>query len=127
MGKKESSKSIIGENSSFQGKFYIPGELQIDGKFEGASLFVDTLIVSKKGKIKSNIKANNIIVEGIVVGNLTAKNRIMLLPTAKILGNIKTPELIIQHGVVLEGKCTILHDIEKSPQELISKLYEEKS
>lgn len=123
---KESAKSIIGENSFFQGKIYIQGELQVDGKFEGASLFIDTLVVTKKGKIKSNVKANNSVVEGIVVGNITAKNRVMLLPTAKILGNIKTPEMIIQHGVILEGKCTILQDIEKSPTELITKLYDEK-
>lgn len=127
MAKKESSKSIIGENSFFQGKFYIPGELQLDGKFEGNTLFIDTLTVNKKGKAKSNIKANNVLIEGIVIGNITAKNSIMLISSAKILGNIRTPELNIQHGVILEGKCTILHDIEKSPQDLITKLYEEKT
>ncbi len=126
MGRKE--LSIIGENSFFQGKLYVQNELQIDGRFEGNSLFIDILTVSKKGKVKSNIKANTVMIEGIVIGNITAKNSIMLLPSARVLGNIKTPELIIQNGVVLEGKCTILRDdVEKSPEELIAKLYEEKS
>ncbi len=126
MGRKE--LSIIGENSFFQGKFYIQDELQIDGRFEGTALFTDTLVIGKKGKVKSDINANNVMIEGIVIGNIAAKNSIMLLPSARVLGNIKTPELIIQNGVVLEGKCTISSDdLEKSPQELITKQYEEKS
>lgn len=127
MARKEGTKTIIGENSFFEGKFYINGELQVDGKFEGTSLFIDTLHVTNKGRIKTNIKANNVIVEGIVIGNIVANNRVLLLPTARVLGNIKTPELIIQHGVVLEGKCTILNDLEKSPQSLITKWYEDKA
>jgi len=126
MARKE--LTVIGANSFFNGKIYIQNELQIDGKFEGAVLHIDTLTVSKKGKVKSDIKANNVMIEGIVIGNITAKNSIMLLPTARVLGNIKTPELIIQNGVVLEGKCTILkEEMERSPQELISGLYEEKT
>lgn len=127
MPRTEGTKTVIGENSFFEGKFYINGELQVDGKFEGTSIFIDTLVVTQKGRVKSNIKANNVIIEGIVIGNISAKNRIMLFPSARILGNIKTPELIIQKGVVLEGKCTILHDEEKTPTELITKLYDEKS
>ncbi len=126
MAKKENDKSIIGENSFFEGKFSIDGELQVDGKFEGRSVFIDILHITKKGKIKSNVNVNNAIIEGIIIGNINAKNKVMLLSSAKVLGNIRTPELIIQNGVVLEGKCTILNNVEQSPHELISKLYEEK-
>lgn len=123
---RESTKTVIGPGSFFEGKFYVNGELEVQGKFEGASLFIDTLVIDKRGKIKSNVKANNVVVEGIIIGNIQARNRVMLLPTAKVLGNIKTPELIIQNGVILEGKCTILNDLEKSPSELVGKLYDEK-
>ena len=104
MAKRESAKSVIGENSFFEGKFYISGELQVDGKVEGTSLFIDTLNVTKKGKVKSDIKVNNAIVEGIIMGNIAANSRVALLPTAKVLGDITTTELIIQHGVMMEGK-----------------------
>ena len=126
MGKKEPSKTIIGKNSFFQGKFYINGELQVEGKFEGVSLNVDHLHIKPTGKIKANIKTNTAVVEGIIVGNLTAKSRIMLLPTARILGNVKTPELIIQKGVILDGKCSISNDLEHPASDLINKLYEGK-
>jgi cytoskeletal protein CcmA (bactofilin family) len=47
----------------------------------------------------------------------------MLLPTARVLGDIRTPELIIQNGVVLEGKCVISTTTEKSVRDLIMSEY----
>jgi len=101
--------STIGANSFFEGKYAVKGSLKIDGKFEGESLYVDQLMVGPGGKVKTDINATSVVVEGIVVGNIAATSRILLLATARVLGDIKTPELIIQDGVVLEGKCTISH------------------
>jgi len=47
----------------------------------------------------------------------------MLLPTAKIYGDIKTPELIIQNGVILEGRCMISNDLKHSAKEIIETEY----
>ena len=41
------------------------------------------------------------------------------MPTARILGDIKTPELIIQNGVILEGRCTISNDLKSSARDSI--------
>ena len=57
---------------------------------------------------------------------VTSSRRILLLSTARVLGDIKTPELIIQDGVILEGRCTISHvQIENTP-EYIQGLYNRK-
>ena len=63
------------------------------------------------------------IVEGLVIGNISATGRVMLMPTAKVLGDIKTPELIIQNGVILEGRCTIANDLKVSSKDLIDAEY----
>ena len=63
------------------------------------------------------------IVNGIVIGNINASRRILLLSTARVLGNIKTPELIIQDGVILEGKCTISHAKIENTKEYLETLY----
>jgi cytoskeletal protein CcmA (bactofilin family) len=101
------ANSAIGEESRFEGRFAIRGSLRIDGKFEGQTLHVDQIQIGPKGRAKANIVAGSVVVEGIVIGNIEASHRILLLSTARVLGDIKTPELIIQDGVVLEGKCTI--------------------
>lgn len=118
------ANNVIGENSYFSGKFLINGSLRIDGRFEGKYLQADQLYIGPNGKIKTNINAVSVIVEGLVIGNINATNRVLLMPTAKILGDIKTPELIIQNGVILEGRCTIANDLKISAKDLIDNEYE---
>ncbi len=117
--------SLIGENSFFSGNIHLTGQLRVEGKYEGSTLHIEHLTVGKSGKVKSNIFADIVIVEGLIVGNIEAKTRVMLMPTAAIYGDIKTPELIIQNGVILEGKCTISPNLSKNIKEIIEKRYNE--
>jgi cytoskeletal protein CcmA (bactofilin family) len=118
------ASNVIGENSYFTGTFIINGSLRIDGRFEGKYLQADQLYVGRGGKIKTNINAVSVIVEGLIIGNINASSRILLMPTAKVYGDIKTPELIIQNGVVLEGRCTIANDLRSTAKDLIESEYE---
>jgi cytoskeletal protein CcmA (bactofilin family) len=115
--------TTIGEQSVFEGRFAVRGSLRVDGTFEGQALVVDQLAVGPKGRVRAGITATSVVVEGIIIGNIAASRRILLLATARVLGDLKTPELIIQDGVVLEGKCTISHvQIENTPR-YIESLY----
>jgi cytoskeletal protein CcmA (bactofilin family) len=101
--------TCIGPGSFFEGTLIVKGNLRIDGKFEGKTLVVDQLQVGQKGRVRTTVEAASVVVEGIVIGNIQASRRILLLATARVLGDLRTPELIIQDGVILEGKCTISH------------------
>jgi cytoskeletal protein CcmA (bactofilin family) len=116
--------TTIGKDSRFEGRFSIRGTLQIDGRYEGDRLSVDNLSVGPTGRVRTAITAANVVVEGVVIGNITATNRVLLLPTAKVLGDIRTPELIIQNGVILEGKCSISHPRTGSARTLIEEAYD---
>jgi len=101
--------SLIGVGSFFEGTLAVKGNLRIDGKYEGKTLLADQLQVGQKGRVRTNIEAASVVVEGMVIGNIAASRRILLLATARVLGDLRTPELIIQDGVILEGRCTISH------------------
>ena len=120
------AKTTIGENSTFEGRFMVRGNLRIDGIFEGKALVVDQLQIGEKAKVRTNINASSVVVEGLVIGNIIATRRILLLSTARVLGDLKTPELIIQDGVVLEGRCTISHIRIQDTRTYIESLYERK-
>ena len=116
------SNSIIGEGSYFKGEFTLKGTLRVDGCYEGDKLEVDNVIIGQTGKVKSNIKSIAAVIEGIVVGNIEASSRVMLMPTSRVLGEIRTPELIIQNGVMLEGLCVIAPNPQTNPKETILSL-----
>ena len=120
------ANSTIGGTSFFDGQFAIKGSMKIDGKFEGSILLVDQLQIGLNARVKTNISATSGVVEGIIIGNISATRRILLLSTARVLGNIKTPELIIQDGVVLDGRCTISHFKVKNTRQYIESLYDKK-
>ncbi len=120
------ANSMIGEDSFFEGRFVVKGNMRIDGVFEGKALQVDQLQIGAKAKVKTNIGATSVVVEGLVIGNIAATRRILLLSTARVLGDLKTPELIIQDGVILEGRCTISHVRIDDTRAYIESLYERK-
>jgi len=119
------ANSVIGEQSIFEGRFAVQGSLRIDGKFEGEALYVDQLHVGPKARVKTDIHSTSVVVEGVVMGNISASRRVLLLTTARVLGDLRTPELIIQEGVILEGKCTIGHTENGDTKRFIQALYEE--
>ncbi len=99
------SENIIGTNSFFKGKLKPKGNLHIDGKYEGDLIEANLLTIGLTGKVRSDIVADSIIIEGVVIGKIKAKILILLLSTAKVLGDIEAPELIMQNGVLYEGHC----------------------
>ena len=65
----EDANSRIGRSSRFEGKFAVKDSLKIDGKFEGDALIVDKVSIGPRGKVKTNIHASSVVVEGILIGN----------------------------------------------------------
>ena len=118
------ANTTIGENTTFQGRCAIDGNLRIDGRFVGPLLEVEQLYVGSSGKVRTEIFANIVVVEGVVVGNITAQSRVLLLSTARVLGDLSTPELIIQDGVILDGACSIGRMHGDSARRFIRALYE---
>ena len=123
MASRDSLNSTIGEGSSFEGKFYISGSLRIDGKFEGEIKTDDELVVGESGKVKTNIEARSVVVAGTVVGNITAREDVKLLETAKVLGDVTAPAISIQHGVIMQGTVKITGNAKKDPRAAVEESF----
>jgi cytoskeletal protein CcmA (bactofilin family) len=116
--------TTIGEGSMFEGRCAVHGNLRVDGHFLGPALQVDQLYVGATGRVKTEIVANIVVVEGIVVGNITASSRVLLLATARVMGDLTAPELIVHDGVILDGNCSIGQVHGEHARRLIRDLYE---
>ena len=101
------NNSVIGENSVFEGRFYVSGSILIEGKFDGEIKTEDQLTVGPTGKVKTDIYARKVTVAGTLIGNITASEEVDLLENGKILGNINTPKLNVESGVLIQGMVTI--------------------
>lgn len=97
--------ALLGRGSEFEGKLTFEGTVRIDGKFTGSIVTGDVLVVGEGAKIGAEISCGTIIVHGEVTGNIRAKNLVELHHPAKMRGNIETPSLMIEKGVLFEGQA----------------------
>lgn len=77
----------------------------MNGQFRGELVSADTLLVGVEGDVEAALQAGVAIISGIIRGNITARERVELRSTARIYGNIVTPILVLEEGVVIDGQC----------------------
>ena len=96
--------ALLGKGSEFEGKLAFEGKVRIDGTFTGEISTNDLLMVGDGAKVTAEISCGTVIVEGEVIGNIKATSAVELRRPAKVHGDITTPSLVIEKGVVFEGR-----------------------
>lgn len=99
--------SIIGEKAEFNGELKVTGLVRIDGRFKGLLIIDGKVLIGRSGVVDTDIKAKIIVCGGEINGNIFASERVVLLSTCKMNGDIVTPKIIMEEGVVFNGKCTV--------------------
>ena len=100
--------SIIGEGASFSGDISMSGLFRIDGDFRGNIEKADKVLIGRNGRAECSIRAGTIVVGGVVKGDIYSTEKVVVLSTGMVIGNISTPRLLVEDGVVLNGRCKII-------------------
>ena len=124
MKTKDEINAFLGVNTEFEGKLSFSGAVRIDGHFKGEIFTEGTLIVGELAVIESNVHASHVIVNGEIIGNVTAEKKIEIHASGKVSGNIQTPMLVINEGVVFNGNCQ-MEKKEKSEDKVLPILLED--
>jgi cytoskeletal protein CcmA (bactofilin family) len=120
MAKNEDHKGLeristtLGRETDFNGVMRFKDSLKIDGAFSGEIVSSGFLYIEQGASLTANIKVGSIVVGGTVRGNIEATEKLEMLATGKVYGNIRTAKLKIADGVVFEGKCEMI----KNPQSI---------
>jgi cytoskeletal protein CcmA (bactofilin family) len=109
-------ETIIGATTSIHGDIQAEGTLRIDGLVEGAVATTGNVIVGPTGRVTATISGQNILVAGAVRGNITAGQRLEIVATGKVWGDITVRSLLIEEGGLFRGQ-SIMRD-EATPDAL---------
>lgn len=109
--------TIIGNNAKIEGVISTQDSTRVDGILEGKILSESSVIVGESGTVTGDILAVEILVAGTVYGNLTAKEKIELTSTGRVLGDMVTKTLVIDEGASFKGNCTMEVMGEPAPTE----------
>ena len=100
---------FVGHGTSLTGDTSFQMMLRVDGHLTGTVTSEGgTLIVGNNGQLDANVSVGVAQVNGTINGDVVATEKIQLGRTARVVGNITTPKLVIEDGAVFEGGCTML-------------------
>ena len=100
---------FVGHGTVLTGETTFQMMLRVDGHLTG-SVASDggTLIVGTNGQVDANVSVGVATINGVVNGDVVASEKIQLGRTARVMGNVATPRLIIEEGAVFEGGCSMM-------------------
>ena len=101
------TSAFLGKGTRIVGKLNFEGSVRIEGHIEGEITAEDTLTIGEGAVVKAKINGSSVVVHGQVTGDIAARNRLELRAPSKVVGNISTPNLVINEGAVFEGQCAM--------------------
>lgn len=86
-------------------------DLLVEGQFDGTiNLREHCLTIGARGQVKAEIQATRVIIEGSVTGNITARERIEIRKTGRVMGDLVAPGIAIEDGAYFKGSIEILRE-----------------
>lgn len=100
---------IIDQGCEFEGKLCFQGTFRINGTFKGEVFTPDTLVIGPTARVSGQIEAGTVIISGDVNASIKAKHRVEIHQPAVFKGDILTPSLKVDEGVIFEGQSRMVH------------------
>ena len=99
--------TLIGRQTEIQGTLRVVQSVRIDGKvvgnIEAPKDQAITVVIGQEGEIQGDVIASRVIVAGKVSGNIDAFERVELLASALVQGDVKYGSIAVEHGARLLG------------------------
>ena len=99
--------TIIGPDSFVRGDIEASGFARVDGNVKGNLHAQGRVVIGESARMRSSITGTNITIGGVVDGNILASERLVILPSALIIGDIITRRIEAGEGCMIHGKVRV--------------------
>src|SRR6185503_10212128 len=107
--------TLLGRGAQFEGKLTFEGTVRIDGRFKGEVFSEDVLVIGDGAQVEAQIDVGEVIIQGTVVGNISAKRSIEIHAPGRVKGDLHTPSLQVDKGVIFEGRSFMEAALQNRP------------
>ena len=108
---KQKTASCFAAGPELSGEISFRDMLRVNGHIAGTVYSkAGTLIVDHSARVDANVDVAVAIISGAVHGDIVARERVEVGPTARIHGNIWTRSISIKDGAVFDGLCTMIEE-----------------
>jgi cytoskeletal protein CcmA (bactofilin family) len=98
-----SGGTFIGSNLTIDGTVSGSEPVLIEGTVRGKINLSGELRIGTKGRVEATVHAKNVTVEGKLTGDVSADDKVELVASATVDGNIKAPKIIVAEGARFRG------------------------
>jgi len=102
-----SINTIIGPGTSVSGDVESGGFTRVDGNVQGNVKAKGRVVIGERARMKSNISGTSITVGGVVFGNVLASERLVVLATGLVMGDIITRRIQAEEGCLIHGRVKV--------------------
>jgi len=97
-------ETVIGPETRISGEIRGDEDLVIKGRVDGKITLSQTLTVDKGGIVQADVDVKMLVVSGTLVGNIVASEVVQLLSTARVVGDLAAPRVLMESGAADRGR-----------------------
>ncbi|MDR1419478.1 MAG: polymer-forming cytoskeletal protein [Treponema sp.] len=102
-----SINTIIGPNTRVNGNLETGGFTRVDGSVQGNLVASGRVVIGEKARLKSGVSGTSVTIGGVVYGNVLASERLVILSTALVMGDIITRRIQADEGCLIHGRVSV--------------------
>lgn len=108
--------TILGRGVEIKGTLQTNGDIQVNGAFSGKLVAKGDVVIGEHAFIEADISGENVYVNGEVEGDIHALDKIQILETGRVTGDVTSSALAIEAGGILKGSSTMRETEETKPE-----------
>ncbi|MGH7865992.1 MAG: bactofilin family protein [Candidatus Binataceae bacterium] len=104
---ENSGESRLARGSKSSGKLTFRGPVRIEGEADG-EITADEVVIAHSAVVSARIDASRVVIAGTFSGEVTARDRLELLATARVECSVTTSAFVLNEGALFEGDCKMI-------------------
>jgi cytoskeletal protein CcmA (bactofilin family) len=97
-------ESLIARNATWDGQLYAEGDIRIEGALQGSIEAQATIFIAQDARVNATIRARNIVIAGEFDGQIDCEDKLEVLPTGSIAGQVSASKLVIHEGAFVDSR-----------------------
>ena len=100
----DAQTTVIANDTMWKGEIQSNGSVHIHGRLEGAVRANRDVYVADEADVDATITASTVVIAGLVKGTIRCENRLEVLPSGRVSGDIFAPTFVVHEGATVSGQ-----------------------
>jgi len=105
------ANTVIGNSIVIDGEITGDEALVVQGTVKGRIALDESVFVENSATLEADVEADSVEISGVVTGNITAGSRVEIKADGKMIGDVKSPRILIADGALFKGNIDM--DVER--------------